>query len=99
MLHYEVQLKICLDLGAKVKLSVNQKIEMLSYNDINYITPLYFALFYTIIFPLFNAIFYFITLNYKRLMNYIKQKIQDITPLPQEEANKIIKENMDWHPF
>ena len=77
------------------KLSITEKINMLSYDSIEYILPLIFGLIYTIVFPLFNAILYYITLQYRRLMNGIKQKIQDVTPLPQEEANKIIKENMD----
>jgi hypothetical protein len=77
------------------KLSILEKIDMLSYSNIEYLNPLYFGLFYTILFPIFSALFYYITLQYKRLMNKIKQKIQDETPLPQEEANKIINENLE----
>ena len=77
------------------KLSIIEKINMLSYDNIEYVLPLIFGLVYTIIFPFFNAILYYITLQYRRLMNGIKQRIQDVTPLPQEEANKIIKENLD----
>jgi len=76
------------------KLSVEKKIEMLSWGDVNYHYPLYFALLYVFIFPLATALFYAVTLWYKALMNWIQQKIQDKTPLPQEQANKIIKENV-----
>ena len=74
-------------------MKATEKIDTLSYNDIVYIKPLLFALLYTLIFPLATAGFYYVTLQYKRLMNYIQQKIQDVTPLPQEQANKIIREN------
>jgi hypothetical protein len=77
------------------KLSISEKIEMLSYSSLDYLVPLYFGLFYTIIFPLISAMLYYITLQYKRLMNYIKQQIQDKTPLTQEEANKILKINLE----
>lgn len=76
------------------KLSVANKIEMLSWTDVNYTTPLTFALIYVFIFPLATALFYATTLGYKALMNFIQQKIQDKTPLPQEQANIISKENL-----
>lgn len=76
------------------KLSIEKKIEMLSWGDVNYEYPLYFALVYVFVFPIATAVFYAVTLLYKALMNWIQQKIQDKTPLPQEQANKIIKENV-----
>jgi len=76
------------------KLTVDKKIEMLSWGQINYETPLYFALAYVFIFPLATALFYAVTLGYKALMNWIQQKIQDKTPLPQVQANGIRKENI-----
>lgn len=76
-------------------IKVSEKIEMLAYEDLLYLYPLYVALFYTLVFPIFGAGFYYVTLQYKRLMNKIKQKIQDITPLPQEEANELLRENAD----
>ncbi|UTJ05849.1 hypothetical protein [Arcobacter roscoffensis] len=79
---------------AAPKLSVEKKIEMLSWGQINYETPLYFALAYVFIFPLATALFYAVTLGYKALMNWIQQKIQDKTPLPQEQANTIREENI-----
>jgi hypothetical protein len=77
------------------KLYISEKIEMLSYSSLDYLVPLYFGLFYTIIFPIISAMLYYITLHYKRLMNYIKQSIQDKTPLTQEEANKILNINLE----
>jgi hypothetical protein len=76
------------------KLAIDKKIEMLSWQDVNYHFPLYFALAYVFLFPIATAIFYAVTLWYKALMNWIQKKIQDKTPLPQETANKIIKENV-----
>lgn len=77
------------------KLSVMDKINMLSYSNLEYFMPLYLGILYTVVFPIFNAVLYAITLHYKKLMNFIKQKIQDTTPLPQEEANKIIRGSLD----
>lgn len=76
------------------KLSVEKKIEMLSWSQINYKIPLYFALAYVFIFPIATAIFYAVTLCYKALMNWIQQKIQDKTPLPLEQAKRIREENI-----
>jgi len=76
------------------KLSVEKKIEMLSWSQINYKMPLYFALAYVFIFPIATAIFYAVTLWYKALMNWIQQKIQDKTPLPLEQAKGIREENI-----
>jgi hypothetical protein len=75
-------------------LTVEKKIEMLSWSQINYKMPLYFALAYVFIFPIATAIFYAVTLLYKALMNWIQQKIQDITPLPLKQAKGIREENI-----
>lgn len=75
-------------------LTVEKKIEMLSWTQINYKMPLYFALAYVFIFPIATAIFYAVTLLYKALMNWIQQKIQDKTPLPLEQAKEIREENI-----
>lgn len=75
-------------------LVVDKKIEMLSWSQINYKMPLYFALAYVFIFPIATAIFYAVTLSYKALMNWIQQKIQDKTPLPLEQAKGIREENI-----
>ena len=71
------------------------KIEMLSYDIVDKFTPLWWALGYTLVFPLAQAGFYYVTLQYRRLMNWIQQKIQDKTPLLQERANEILRENAD----
>ncbi|PTB87055.1 hypothetical protein C9925_01965, partial [cyanobacterium G8-9] len=76
-------------------MKATEKIDALSYNDIVYIKPLIFALAYTLVFPIATAGFYYVTLQYKRLMNLIQQKIQDVTPLPQEVANQIVRENSE----
>lgn len=75
-------------------LTVEKKIEMLSWSQINYKMPLYFALAYVFIFPIATAIFYAVTLLYKALMNWIQQKIQDKTPLLLEQAKGIREENI-----
>ncbi len=75
-------------------LTVEKKIEMLSWSQINYKMPLYFALAYVFIFPIATAIFYAVTLWYKALMNWIQQKIQDKTPLPLAQAKGIREENI-----
>lgn len=75
------------------KLTVEKKIDMLSWSQVNYEYPIYFALVYVFVFPLATALFYATTLFYKALMNWIQQKIQDKTPLPQEQANAIREEN------
>lgn len=75
-------------------LSVEKKIEMLSWSQINYEIPFYFALSYVFIFPIATAIFYAVTLLYKALMNWIQQKIQDKTPLPLAQAKGIREENI-----
>lgn len=75
-------------------LIVEKKIEMLSWSQINYKMPLYFALAYVFLFPIATAIFYAVTLLYKALMNWIQQKIQDKTPLPLEQAKGIREENI-----
>lgn len=73
--------------------SVQNKIDMLSYDMINYLYPVIGALIYTLIFPLVQAGFYYVALQYRRFMNFIQQQIQDKTPLLQEKANEILREN------
>lgn len=46
------------------KLSVADKIELLSYSDVEYIYPLCFALFYVFVFPALQWVFYWVTLFY-----------------------------------
>ncbi len=74
-------------------MATNDKIELLSYDMVDKYTPLWWALGYTLVFPLAQAGFYYVTLQYRRLMNWIQQQIQDKTPLLQEKANEILREN------
>lgn len=76
------------------KLTVTKKIEMLSWSDVDYTSPLLVGLFFVFAYPIAAALFYAVTLWYRAQMNGIQQRIQDITPLPQEKANEIIKENV-----
>lgn len=76
-------------------MTTNDKIEMLSYDDVRHWKPIVGALLYTLIFPIAQAGFYYVTLQYRRLMNFIQQKIQDKTPLLQKRANEILRENAD----
>jgi hypothetical protein len=76
-------------------MATNEKIELLGYDDVCHWKPIAGALFYTLVFPLAQAIFYWFTLQYRRLMNFIQQKIQDKTPLLQKRANEILRENAD----
>jgi len=73
--------------------STSQKVQLISHTSIEYLDPLYFALVYVFLFPIATAVFYWITLMYKKLMNWIQQKIQDKTPMPQETANAILRNN------
>ena len=73
--------------------STLKKVQLISHISIEYLDPLYFALVYVFLFPIATAVFYWITLMYKKLMNWIQQKIQDKTPMPQETANAILRNN------
>lgn len=77
------------------KLSVEKKIEMLSWGDINYLEePLYIALGYVFVFPLATSVFYAVTLGYKALLNVIQRQIEDINPLPLKKTNEIRDANL-----
>lgn len=76
------------------KLDVQQKIELLSYKDINYCYPLYFALFYVFVFPALQWLFYAVTLFYKREMNSLKHKIEKETLLSAKESKDIRYANL-----
>lgn len=80
------------------KIDVDKKLIMLndtySYNAVFgycsfYIAPLLFALFYVFIYPKISKYFYEYTLRQTKKLKEIKQKIEDETPLTQEEAR--------WH--
>lgn len=71
------------------KLSVTEKIQLLSYDDVNYCYPLGFALFYVFVFPVFQWVFYWVTLFYNKKMNDLKQKREDERLLSIEESRDI----------
>lgn len=80
------------------KIDVDKKLVMLndaySYNAVYsfvgfYILPLVFALFYVFGYPRISKIFYEYTLKQTKKLKEIKQKIEDETPITQEEARKI----------
>ncbi len=79
------------------KLNIDKKIQMLSWHDINYEFPLWSALAYVIAFPILNTLLYGITLIHLASKNWVQQKIQDETPLPQEKAKELYRENTKLH--
>jgi len=70
-------------------LSVDTKINMLSWNDINYLYPLYIACFYVVIFPFITIVLNAIKLLYKRLYNIVENMLVYGIPLTIEEANDL----------
>ncbi len=80
------------------KLDIGKKLTMLndtySYNAVFgyfsfYFMPLLFALFYVYVYPLIAKKFYEYTLWRTKELKSIKQKIEDETPITQEEAREI----------
>lgn len=71
------------------KLNVTEKINMLSYKEIEYIYPLCFALFYVFIFPALQWVFYWVTLFYNKKMNETKQKRDGERLLSVEESKDV----------
>ena len=82
-------------------LSVQNKIDMLSYDMVNYCYPIAGALIYTLIFPFFQIGFYSAKLWFDKQMNSLKQKIEKQTLLSTEEsqyirfANKKLQDELD----
>ncbi len=72
-----------------INLKVEEKIEMLAWSDVSYITPLLIALIYVAVFPAFTLGFYWITLKYKKWMSEIQVNIENETPLDQDKVNKL----------
>jgi polyhydroxyalkanoate synthesis regulator phasin len=72
--------------------ALEKKLMHLSVYHIEFFYPFYIALIYVFIYPAFALGFYYITLIYNKLSKLIKQKIEDETPLTQEEAREIRKE-------
>lgn len=58
-----------------------------------YVLPILFGLFYVFIYPKINKYFYDFTLQKRKELKKIKQKIEDETPLSQKEANELMQTN------
>lgn len=69
--------------------TLEKKLMQLSMYHIDFLDPLYIALIYVFVYPAFALGFYYVTLFYNKWSKRIKQKIEDETPIPQEEARKI----------
>lgn len=69
--------------------TLEKKLMQLSMYHIEFLYPLYIALIYVFIYPAFALGFYYVTLFYNKWSKWVKQKIEDETPMPQEEARKI----------
>ncbi len=72
--------------------TLEKKLMHLSVYHIEFLYPLYIALVYVFIYPAFALGFYYATLFYNKWSKWVKQKIEDETPLTQEEAREIRKE-------
>jgi len=69
--------------------TLEKKLMHLSVYHIEFLYPLYIALIYVFIYPAFALGFYYATLFYNKWSKWVKQKIENETPIPQEEARKI----------
>lgn len=65
------------------------KIEKLSYDMVNKLTPLWWSLGYTLVFPFFQIGFYSAKVWFDKKMNERKQKIEEQTLLSLEESKEI----------
>lgn len=68
---------------------LEKKLMYLSVYHIEFYYPLYIALIYVFIYPLFALVFYAITLFYKTCSKYIRTYVEKITPIHPDEAAKI----------
>lgn len=82
--------------------SLKDKITMLNDYDFsfwicscayNVFFPILFGLFYVFVYPKINKYFYDFTLQKRKELKKIKQKIEDETPLSQKEANELMQTN------
>lgn len=63
--------------------------------SLNFIIPLLFGLFYVFLYPYISEFFYEWTLESKKHLKEIKQKIEDETPLTLSESRAIKESNKD----
>ncbi len=84
--------------------NLDKKLELLKNYDFslwgipymyNVILPISFGLFYTFVYPWLSQLFYSYTLNRQKTLKTIKTKAEDQTPITQEEAKALKKENYD----
>lgn len=59
--------------------------------------PILFGLFYTFIYPMASKKFYEFTLEKNKELKVIKQNIEDVTPVTQEEA-RALREDINQYP-
>lgn len=81
---------------------LDEKLELLNEHDFSYVIgtvcipyamnvwfPIAFGLFYVFVYPWASKIFYEYTLERTKALKKVKQKIEDETPITQEEAHQI----------
>ena len=83
---------------------LDKKLELLKNYDFilwdipymfNAILPISFGLFYTFLYPWLSQLFYSYTLNRNKTLKTIKTQVEDNTPITQEEAKFLKKENYE----
>jgi len=84
------------DLDKKLKLLENYDFSMwgIQYMS-NIILPITFGLFYTFAYPWLSQLFYSYTLNRNKTLKTIKTQVEDKTPITEEEAKSLKKENYE----
>ena len=84
------------DLDKKLKLLENYDFSMwgIPYMS-NIVLPITFGLFYTFAYPWLSQLFYSYTLNRNKTLKTIKTQVEDKTPITQEEATSLKKENYE----
>lgn len=73
--------------------TLDNKLLYLGKCHIEFLFPLYIALIYVFIYPALALIFYYATLWYNKQSMAIKQRIEDETPVTQEQARELKREH------
>lgn len=73
--------------------TLDYKLQYLEKYHIEFLFPLYIALIYVFIYPALALIFYYATLWYNKQSMAIKQRIEDETPVTQEQARELKHEH------
>ena len=87
---------------------IEKKLELLKKHDFsfhsqwinipyaeNIFLPILFGLFYTFVYPKISKTFYQYTLNEKKELKKVKQKIEELTPILEEDAKVIKADNYE----